>query len=112
MPWVKAMKPVFLALVILALVSGCAAPGTTPVRVVDGSSESSTVESMRLMTNNLPGEDHCQLQIAFARIRLGDPAFSSYSNLGKKLNGMTAQQVIDFSQQYPPLPLAEMGCIP
>lgn len=97
---------------MFALVSGCAAPDATPVRVVDGSSENSTVESMRLMTNNLAETDHCNLQIAFARIRLGDATLSSYSNLGKKLNGMTAQQVIAFSQQYPPLPLAEMQCIP
>jgi hypothetical protein len=106
------MRTTIQALIISIALSGCAAPGGEPSRTVDGTSQDSTVESLRLMMNNSPPLDHCNLHIAVARIRLGDATLNAGNNLGQKLNGMTAQQVIDLSQQYPPLPLAQMQCIP
>ncbi len=97
------MKSFLLALTISMLLCSCAAPENEPVRTVDGSSEDSTVDSLRMMMNNLPALDHCHLQVAIDQIRLGDATLNTDNNLGKKINGMTAEQVIDFSQQYPPL---------
>ena len=105
-------KSLFSALMISILLGGCAAPDNVPARVVDGSSEGSTVTSLDSIMNSLPAMEHCSLRVAVARIRLGDGTLNTYANLGKKINGMTAQQVIDFSQQYPALPLAQVQCAP
>lgn len=105
-------KSIFSALTLSALLSGCAASGNAPARVVDGTTEGSTVNSLDSIMNSLPSMEHCTLRVAVARIRLGDGALNTYGNLGKKINGMTAQQVIDFSQQYPALSLAQAQCVP
>src|SRR6478735_2569983 len=106
----RAVKSIFYVLMISILLSGCAAPDNTPARVVDGTTEGSTVASLDSIMNSLPAMEHCSLRIAVARIRLGDGALNTYGNLGKKINGMTARQVIDFSQQYPALSLAQAQC--
>lgn len=105
-------KSLFSALMISILLGGCAAPDNAPARVVDGSSEGSTATSLNSIMNSLPTLEHCDLRVAVARIRLGDGALNTYANLGKRINGMTAQQVIDFSQQYPALPVAQVNCAP
>lgn len=105
-------KSIFCVLIASILLSGCAAPDNAPARVVDGSSEGSTLTTLESITSSLPLMEQCSLRVAVARIRLGDATLSTYANLGKTINGMTAQQVIDFSQQYPALPLAQVNCAP
>lgn len=105
-------RSILCTLMVSILLSGCAASGTAPARVVDGTTEGSTVNSLDSIMNSLPSMEHCTLRVAVARIRLGDGALNTYGNLGKKINGMTAQQVIDFSQQYPALSLAQAQCMP
>lgn len=105
-------KSLFCVLLASILLGGCAAPDNTPARVVDGSSEGSTLTSLESVTSSLPLMEQCSLRVAVARIRLGDANLNTFGNLGKKINGMTAQQVIDFSQQYPALPLAQVNCAP
>lgn len=98
------MKTVLCALMMSVLLLGCAATHDedSGVATVDGSSTKSTVRSLRMMK----GEGismHCQIEHAVLRILKGDPTLSpSVGNgLGEKLNGMTAQQVIQFSTMYP-----------
>ncbi|HQQ74969.1 MAG TPA: hypothetical protein PK031_07430 [Pseudomonadales bacterium] len=106
-------RSILCTLMVSMLLIGCAAPDNSPpARVVDGTTEDSTVTSLDSIMNSLPSMEHCTLRVAVARIRLGDGALNTYGNLGKKINGMTAQQVIDFSQQYPALSLAQAQCMP
>ena len=105
-------KSLFPALMISILLSGCAAPDNAPTRIVNGTTEGSTVTSLDSIMSSLPLMEQCSLRVAIARIRLGDATLNTYGNLGQKINGMTAQQVIDFSQQYPAMPLAQVNCAP
>lgn len=98
------MKTALCALMMSVLLLGCAAKHDedSGVVTIDGSSTKSTVKSLRMMK----GEGitvHCQIEHAVRRILKGDPTLSpSVGNgLGEKLNGMTAQQVIQFSSTYP-----------
>lgn len=106
------MRLLLLHLLLPLLLCSCASQMTESTKVIDGTNETTTVTSMRLMASNLPRLEQCHLEVAFAKIRLGDPTMGSYTNLGKKLNGMTAQQIIIFAKQFPELPAAEVQCAP
>lgn len=106
------MKAVLCALMMSVLLVGCAVTGDddSKVMVIDGSSSKSTIKSLRMMK----GEGmtvHCQIENAVKRILEGDPTLSpsAGNGLGEKLDGMTAQQVIQFSKVYPPLHDQEAG---
>lgn len=102
---ILSMKTMLCSLMISLLLAGCAASGDShKVQVVDGSSVKSTVHSLRMMKGQSIAT-HCQIEAAVKRILVGDPTLApaNGNGLGEKLDGMTSEQVVKFSEMYPPL---------
>lgn len=105
------MKFLALFIAVILSISGCASRGgNSDVMRIDGSSQTSTNQSLQKMAEAQPNYERCLLQAAILRIQLGDASMWKAGNaeqnekanpLGLLINGMTYPQIIELSQRYP-----------
>ncbi len=89
-------------LMILAMAITACATTHSPPPTIDGSSKESTEASLQQMMASLSNKEHCLLQAAVIRIRLGNPILNAGNKFGEALNGLTSKQIMMLSEQYPP----------
>jgi hypothetical protein len=103
------MKRAILVLTTLIVVSGCALGPSRQPRV-NGKSDVTTTASLKAIYAQHSDYEICLLQTAIIRIQVGDKAEQEAKTgaknakatpLGAKINGMTYDEIISFSQKYP-----------
>jgi hypothetical protein len=98
-------------IVLLTMLGGCASTSVhKDEKRIDGSSRTATSNSLKQLSESLPGYERCLLQAAILRIQLGDADTAKIVNaspnenndpLGAMINGMSYRQILDLSQRYP-----------
>ncbi|MBB1062007.1 DUF6694 family lipoprotein [Marilutibacter spongiae] len=106
------MKKEALAACLAIALAACAASGTRPdAPRLDATSDASAQSSFKQMIEALPGEQRIQLQLAMVAINLkdvksayevvNDPSLQSPSivRIKEEVDGMTAQEIIDYAAE-------------